>query len=138
MSRLRARFVTVRGRHIETLKFFADHCVSNFIVQTLREAGYEVLRLRDHIPTDSADEVVISEAQAVGAILISLDGDFSDIVAYPPSNYRGIINLQIRDHPEVTPQIVERLLAFLTAHAEPDYYRWKLFVVEVHRIRIRD
>jgi hypothetical protein len=25
------------------LKLFADHCVSNFIIQSLREAGYEVL-----------------------------------------------------------------------------------------------
>ena len=87
---------------------------------------------------DSVDEVVISEAQALDAILVSLDGDFSDIVAYPPRNHLGIIVLQIRDHPEVTPQIVDRLKAFLAAHAEPDYYRGKLFVVEVHRIRIRD
>ena len=138
MSRLRARFVAVRGCHIEVLKFFADHCVSTFIVQTLRDVGYEVLRLRDHIPIDSKDEAVISEAQARDAILISLDSDFSDIVAYPPRNYHGIITLQIRDHPEVTPQIMDRLKNLLAAHGDPDYYKGKLFVVEVHRIRIRD
>ena len=29
-----------------TLRFFADHCVSNFIISSLRHEGYEVLRLR--------------------------------------------------------------------------------------------
>ena len=108
------------------------------MLQSLRDVGYEVFRLRDHIPMDAADEVVIAEAQALNAILISLDGDFSDIVAYPPGNYPGIIVLQIRDHPEVIPQIMKRLKDFLAAHGEPDYYTGKLFVVEVHRIRVRD
>jgi len=35
------------------LRFFADHCVSNSIIETLRDAGHEVLRLKDHIPIDS-------------------------------------------------------------------------------------
>lgn len=70
------------------LRFFADHCVSNFIIQTLREAGYEVFRVRDHILTDSVDSVVISKAQELDSILVSLDGDFADIVTYPPANYK--------------------------------------------------
>ena len=28
------------------LRFLADHCISNFIVQTLRNAKHEVFRLR--------------------------------------------------------------------------------------------
>ena len=43
------------------LRFFADHCVSNAIISTLRDAGHEVLRLRDHIPVESPDPVVIAE-----------------------------------------------------------------------------
>jgi hypothetical protein len=35
--------------------------------------------------------VVISEAQELDAILISLNGDFADIVTYPPEKYKGII-----------------------------------------------
>ncbi|MEW5767472.1 MAG: DUF5615 family PIN-like protein [bacterium] len=71
------------------MRFFADHCLSNFIIQTLREAGYEVFRLRDYIPPDSADSVVISKAQQLDAILVSLNGDFADIATYPPANYKG-------------------------------------------------
>jgi len=38
-----------------SLKFFADHCVANSIIQSLRDAGYEVLRLRDYIPPESSE-----------------------------------------------------------------------------------
>jgi hypothetical protein len=37
------------------LRFLADHCVSNFTVQNLRESNHEVLRLRDVLPVESAD-----------------------------------------------------------------------------------
>ena len=32
------------------LRFLADHCISNFIIQSLREAKHEVLRLKDLLP----------------------------------------------------------------------------------------
>ena len=80
------------------LRFFADHCISNFIIQALRDAGYEVFWLRNHIRQDSADQVVISKAQELDSILVSLNGDFADIVSYPPANYKGIIALQVRNH----------------------------------------
>jgi predicted nuclease of predicted toxin-antitoxin system len=63
------------------LRFFADHCISNAIVQTLRNAGHEVQRLRDHLPAESPDALVIAKAQELDAILLSQNGDFADIVA---------------------------------------------------------
>lgn len=64
------------------LRFFADHCVSNAIMQTLHEGGHEVMRLREHLPVESLDTVVIAQAQHLDAILLSLNGDFADIVTY--------------------------------------------------------
>ena len=66
------------------LRFLADHCVSNSTIQTLREANHEVLRLRDVLSVESSDANVIAKAQEIGAILLSLNGDFADIVNYPP------------------------------------------------------
>jgi hypothetical protein len=37
-------------------------------------------------------------------------------VAYPPANYLGIVAIQLRNHPETIPQLMERLVAFLTGH----------------------
>lgn len=121
-----------------TLRFFADHCVPISIVRAFRDAGYEVLRLVDHIPADSSDSAVISKAQELDCILVSLNSDFADIVAYPPADYRGIIALQVGDHPEVVPRLITMLSNYLLTHPDIDHYRGKLFSVEVHRIRVRE
>ena len=119
------------------LRFFLDHCVANSVGAALAAGGHEVHRLRDHLPTDSSDPVVIAKAQQLDAILVSLNGDFADIVSYPPSNFKGIVSLQLRNHPEITKQVVERLKAYLAANPATDNYVGKLFLVEPHRIRIR-
>ena len=119
------------------LRFFTDHCVPNAVIQTLYAAGHEVLILKEHIPRDSDDPIVIAKAQELEAILVSLNGDFADIVTYPPSRYKGIIALQIKDHPEVIPTLMQRLRTYLATHPEMSDYEGQLFVVEAHRIRIR-
>ncbi len=119
------------------LKFFADHCVPYSVIRSLHDAGYEVLILKEYIPPDSPDSVVISKAQELDTILISLNGDFADIVSYPPAEYKGIISIQVRNHPEVIPQIISRCLDFFASHSEAQFYIGKLILIEAHRIRIR-
>ncbi|HEY8226696.1 MAG TPA: DUF5615 family PIN-like protein [Pyrinomonadaceae bacterium] len=84
------------------LRFLADHCVSNSI-QNLREANHEVLRLKDVLLVESSDMVVITKAQEIDAILLSLNGDFSHIVNYPPKDYKGIVALQMHNHANSSP-----------------------------------
>jgi len=55
-----------------SLRFFADHCVSNFVSQSLRDSGCEVLRLKDHLPIESADAAVMAKAQDLDSFLLSL------------------------------------------------------------------
>ncbi|MBM4047025.1 MAG: hypothetical protein FJ279_18135 [Planctomycetes bacterium] len=119
-----------------TLRFFADHCVSNFVIHSLGEQGHEVYRLRDHIPPDSDDPDVISKAQELDCILLSLNGDFADVVTYPPARFKGIIALQVRNHPGITPILMSRLRSYLSNQPAMEHYRGKLLLVEVHRIRI--
>ena len=92
-----------------TLRLFADHCISNAIVHALEDHHHEVMRLRDFIPRDSPDAVVIAQAQSQNTILLSLNGDFADIVTYPPAKYQGIIALEVHNHPEAIPAIMEQL-----------------------------
>ncbi|HEX4947132.1 MAG TPA: hypothetical protein VFZ34_10725 [Blastocatellia bacterium] len=49
------------------------------------KAGYEVDAVKDHIPIDSPDPIVIAQAQTLNAILLTLNGDFADIINYPLS-----------------------------------------------------
>jgi len=84
------------------------------------------------------DSLVIAKAQEIGAILLSLNGDFADIVTYPPKKYKGIVALQMRNHSEILPHLMRRLTAYLAAHSAMEHYQGKLFVVELDRIRIRE
>jgi predicted nuclease of predicted toxin-antitoxin system len=120
------------------LRFLADHCISNSIIQTLRGASHEVVRLKDVLPVDSPDLPVIAKAQEISAILLSLNGDFADIVTYPPRKYRGIIALPMRSHSEIVPHLMQRLTAYLEVYSAMEHYHGKLFVIEPDRIRIRE
>jgi predicted nuclease of predicted toxin-antitoxin system len=120
------------------VRLLADHCISNFIIQSLREASHEVVRVKDVLPVDSPDAQVIAKAQEIDAILLSLNGDFADIVTYPPKKYKGIVALQMRNHPEALPHLTRRLTSYLAGHSSSEHYHGKLFVVEVDRTRIRE
>src|SRR5438034_11843215 len=116
-----------------SLRFFSDQCVPAEITDTLRRHGHQVTLLREVLPIRSLDPAVIAKAQELGAILLSLNGDFADIVAYPPTNYLGIVAVQLHNHPEIIPQLMERLVVFLDGHREQEFYHGKLFTIEVHR-----
>ena len=120
------------------LRFFTDQCIPNSVIQKLLDADHEVLRLKDHIPIESPDPIVIATAQKLDSILISLNGDFSDKLNYPPEHYKGIVALQVRNHPEIIPQLLVRLINYLSSYPEMSSYKGKLILVEVHRIRIRE
>ena len=69
---------------------------SNSIVENLRDASQVMCRLRDVLRVESIDSVVIAKAQQLNLLLLSLNGDFADIVAYPPNRYNGIVALRLR------------------------------------------
>ena len=119
-----------------SLRFLGDQCVPAEITDTLRRHGHQVILLRDVLPIRSIDPVVIAKAQELEAVLLSLNGDFTDIVTYPPTSYRGIVGIQLHNHPEIIPQLVKRLLAFLNRNPAQEFYHQKLVLAEVHRIRI--
>jgi predicted nuclease of predicted toxin-antitoxin system len=121
---------------MKTPRFFADHCIPTSMIASLQDCDYQVLKLRDYIPIDSPDKLVIDTAQRLDAILFSLNGDFADILAFPPADYKGIISIQLHNHPEIIPFLMERLQAYLSMFPTKEHFERKLFIVEVDRIRI--
>lgn len=120
-----------------SLRFFIDQCVPNSIIGIFRDTNYEVLILKDYIPID-LNSLFITKVQELNAILISLNRDFADIVTYPPAAFKGIISLQLRNHPEIIPQLMQKLIDYLSIHSSIEHYQGKLLIVEVYRIRIRE
>ena len=99
-----------------SLRFLSDQCVPAEITEALRRHGHRVALLREVLPIRSPDPVVLAKAQEIGAILLSLNGDFADIVTYSPIAYGGIVAIQLHNHPEIIPRLMHRLLAFLDDH----------------------
>lgn len=120
-----------------SLRLLADQCVPRAFDTRLRLEGHEVVLLREVLPIRAADQTVIQKAQELDTVLLSLNGDFSDIVAYPPARYRGIIAIQLHNHPEVIPQLLDGLCRFLRNEPHHSWYAGKLVIVEPHRIRVR-
>jgi hypothetical protein len=73
----------------------------------------------------------------MGCILLSLNGDFSDIVAYPPSQFGGIISIQLHNRPELLQALMLRLCRYLRDQSEREHYVGKLILAEAHRLRVR-
>ncbi|MGE3241936.1 MAG: DUF5615 family PIN-like protein [Pirellulales bacterium] len=119
------------------MNFFLDHCVPRSVGRMLADAGHAVTELRDCLPADATDPVVIAKAEELDAVLISLNGDFADITTYPPGRHLGIVALQLRNHPEAIGAIMELLLRYLVAFPDRRELDGKLLIVEVHRIRVR-
>ncbi len=120
-----------------SLLFLGDQCVPASITDAFRDAGHQVFLLREVLPVRALDPVVLEKARELDAILVSLNGDFSDIVAYPPAGHGGILSIQLHNHPEIIPQLMSAVVEFLRGNPARDFYRGKLLLVEVHRIRIR-
>jgi predicted nuclease of predicted toxin-antitoxin system len=120
-----------------SLHFLADQCVPFSIVEELLRHQHQVTLLRELLPIRSADADILAKAIASDFILISLNGDFSDIVAYPPGTHRGVIAIQLHNHPEVIPLLMVRLCHYLAENPSRENYIGKLLIVEAHRIRVR-
>jgi predicted nuclease of predicted toxin-antitoxin system len=121
-----------------SVRLFMDQCVPRSVGESLRKAGYAIELLRQHLPINAKDPEVIASAQSLDALLITLNGDFADIINYPPARFGGIIALQVKNHPESLPAIVMRLLTYLRDYPDRKHYVGKLLLVEAHRIRIKE
>jgi len=63
------------------MKFFVDQNVPAAVDQFLRARGYEVVLLRERIPTESPDTLVAAVAEANDAILVTFDPDFKALAS---------------------------------------------------------
>ena len=83
-----------------SLRLFVDHCVPNSVVIPFRNSGHEVFLLKDEIACDSDDAIVIAKAQELKSILVSLNGDFADIVVYPLRDTSESLHCRLRITPK--------------------------------------
>ncbi len=102
--------------------------------ELLRAAGWDCDTVHDEGLTGAEDPTVGAACRREGRVLFTLDLDFADIRAYPPSEYVGIVVFRpaepSRRH---VLQMLTRVLPVLAAH----WVDHQLWIVEPDRVRVR-
>ncbi len=94
---------------------FLDQNVADSVAQAFREAGHEVVLLRDVLPTDSSDLLVATIAESEGAVLVSHDGDFTKIAPRIPTGARRRFRRLSRIHLQCSePEAARRVRAAMS------------------------
>ena len=100
----------------------------------LQAAGWDCSTVYDEGLNGAEDARISAACRAEERVLFTLDQDFADIRAYPPTDYMGIVVLRPRDpHREAVLQLLRRALRVL----ERDWSSNRLWIVEPDRIRVR-
>lgn len=117
------------------MRFKVDENLPTEVAGLLRQAGHDAATVTEERLGGAADASVASICQSEMRALITLDTDFSDIRAYPPKEYPGVIVLRLRgqDKPHVL-DVMKRLIPLFSS--EPlEHHLW---IVEERRIRSRN
>jgi predicted nuclease of predicted toxin-antitoxin system len=102
--------------------------------ELLRTAGWECDSVYDEGIAGADDPEVAAACQAGARVLFTLDLDFADIRAYPPSEYVGIVVLRPTEPSRrQVLQLVSRALPVLSAN----WMDHRLWIVEPARVRVR-
>jgi predicted nuclease of predicted toxin-antitoxin system len=118
------------------MHFLIDADLPRSVGDVLRRYGQQVTDVRDIGMRSASDATLAQHAQQQGWCLLTGDFDFSDIRAYPPSAYAGIVVLVIP--PTVTSLYITQLLeGFLQQRALIEQLPGKLAIVEAGRVRLR-
>jgi predicted nuclease of predicted toxin-antitoxin system len=100
----------------------------------LRNAGFEADTVVDEFLAGAEDSAIASRSQAEARVLVTLDLDFGNIHAYPPSQHAGIIVLRPKKQDKSTIlRLMPRIILALTNRTPAR----ELWIVEPDRIRFR-
>ena len=82
--------------------FKLDENLGNRGLARLREAGYDVMTVREQRLNGQPDSRVIDVCTTEKRCLITLDTDFADTLTYPPEKYAGIVLLRLPKKPALS------------------------------------
>ena len=123
-----------RSKRAEMMKFKLDENMPTPAASLLRRKEHDVHTVFDEALNGKPDEQIAETCQRECRILLTLDTDFSDIRAYPPKDYAGIVLFRPRRQSE--PQIMKLLEAVLPLFQTESIHGF-LWIVEPEGVRIR-
>ena len=117
------------------MKLKLDENFPGDVAGALRDGGFDVQTAAQEGMSGASDRAVLSEAQQEERVFVTLDLDFSDIRAYPPRDYYGIVVLRPHSQAEGA---VARVMSEVIDVLSRERVAQRLWIAEPNRIRIHD
>jgi predicted nuclease of predicted toxin-antitoxin system len=118
------------------LHFLVDASLPRATSTVIAAAGHQALDVRDVGLGAAADTSIADYAKANGLCLITRDGDFGNILDYPPEQYAGIVVLTPPE-PASREAVLSLVADFLAETSLLPLLAGRLAVVELGRVRLR-
>jgi predicted nuclease of predicted toxin-antitoxin system len=118
------------------MQFLVDANMPRSTAAAIRRLGHGASDVRDLGMGDAEDAQIARYAREHGLAVVTRDFEFSDIRNYPPSNYHGIVVLELPDD-AVASQVVALLESFLRREDWLTGLATRLAVVNSVRVRFR-
>ena len=110
------------------MKFKIDKNLPAECAAILREEGFDADTVGDEDLSGCSDPTVFGVCQHESRVLVTLDLDFSNVTAYPPSTHCGIVVIRSKAQDKLT------LMGPVLKRQSPGAQLW---IVEHDRIRFR-
>jgi predicted nuclease of predicted toxin-antitoxin system len=117
-------------------KFLVDNGVSGFVADGLKAAGYDAVHVRDYGMQAATDDEILSRAGAEGRAVLSVDRDFTTLLALGRASGPSLLLLRGR----VSQQHPSTQLALILANLPTvagDLGQGSIVVLEHGRVRVR-
>jgi predicted nuclease of predicted toxin-antitoxin system len=114
--------------------FKIDENLPEEAAEVLRASGHDADTVAEEDLSGTSDVELSLRIRQENRALVTLDLDFSNIQAYPPTEYDGIIVIRARSQDKHSLlSLVRKFIPLLTS----ERLQGKLWIVEPDRIRIR-
>ena len=115
------------------MRFVVDENVSRFVIQSLVDAGHDVVSVHDVKLTGAVDDVIIQFGIENNRVIVTHDRDFGGLLRYPARENSGVILIRLRlPSPKNVWKALERALDTL----DETRIRGRVVVIEDARIRL--
>lgn len=114
------------------LRLLLDQMIDTEVAATLREHGYDVIRVSEIGMSRADDGQILEQSIAEGRILVTLDEHFGNWCVLPLSTHPGVI--RVKANPAGTRTILTVLLPFLNCHQNVQFAN-RLVIVGANRLR---
>jgi len=116
------------------MQFKIDENLPVEIAELLTNAGHNAKTVNEQQLQGARDPVLIDVCKSENRVLVTLDTDFSDIRAYPPQEFSGIIVLRVVSQAK---QHVIKVFQGIIPLIQREPLNQHLWIMEETKVRIR-